>query len=676
MTKTVKRLTALILSLLMLLSLAACDKTPAASDAESADNPASADPSSDFWDDPSSSDPVTDDSSAEGPVQSGDSTTTPASSGSQTTKKPSDNSGSVSQVVVEKFTWPKIKATGKTVRVMTTKDVAESAEVKNKLKSQYGLTLTEEYVGWGELPNKLVASVQAQQAPDLVRYRSDNPDMPSFMVKNLVQPIDGLINFKEPAYKDLLSYYDQTKWGGKHYLLIGEPTLGTFVFYNKKLFNDYGVKDDPWKLYKEGKWNWDSFAAMALKFKDDTDGDGEQDRYGFTLSVPPSALLYTTGESFGKLDNANKKITNNIKSANLARAMNLLHELCFTKKSGLNQIATGYTAFHDNMAAMQVTEILNFSGMISSTGLASLAKKGQLGIVPLPKDPKANGNYYLCRLNGWFIPRTASNPMGAIAYNAVQQYYRTDKATVASTEAAMKKAGYTDEHITQLRANWTNGKPVFEFCPFIGYDSVWLSLQNQVAWATQIAQDASKVQATIDDIFTTEVEKQTGPKVIDNFEKYGTNTNTAINKYSPMTGGATTIAIYIDKKVKPYQGKYNGRIDYTLTGSDTYAALTRSINGSWDGNTKLTFWASSDGKGAQKMQVQIRSGGAPFNCMIEVPEGGKEFALNFSDFKLADWYPDKSAKLNLQSIDSLVFNFETKTTVKRSVYIDMIEAKS
>lgn len=662
--KNVRRFLALLLFVLLLLSMAACKKaTPI--DGSSPDGSAV----SSSVDAGSS---VTEEST--GVTDKG--TSVVSSSNNGTTKKTTAPKGGISNEVMEKFIWPKISTSNKTVRVMTTKDVAESAAVKAKLKEQYGLTLVEEYVGWGDIPTKLSAAVLASQGPDLVRYRSDNPDMPSFMVKNLVQPIDNYINFSEPAFKDLLSYYDKTKWGGKHYLLISEFTLGTFVFYNKKLFTEYGVKNDPWELYEKGQWNWDTFATMSAKFKDDTDGDGEQDRYGFTLSVPPSALLYTTGETFGKLDNVNKKVINNIKSANLARAMNQLHEMCFTKKSGINAIATGSSAFSDNLAAMSLTELLDFESMVLSTGLANMAKKGTLGIAPLPKDPKANANYYLCRLSGWFVPRTAANPKGAIAYNAVQQYFRKDKNGIAAMETTMKKAGYTNEHISHLRANWTGGTPVFEFCPFIGYDSVWKSLQNQVAWATQIAQDAASVQATIDDIFSTEVEKPTGPKVVENFEKYGTNTNTPINKYAPFPGGAETIKIFIDKKSGPYQGKYNGRIDYTLTDNHEFVALTRTLGSSWDGNTKLTFWAKSDGKGTQKVQVQIRSNNAPFSCTIDVPDTGKEFALNFKDFKLESWWPEKSAKLRLTAIDSLTFNFVEKAPTKRSLYLDMIEAKS
>lgn len=672
--KQAKTVLTVALVLLMLLSMAACGPAdPGESNAgpDNENNSATTTTvADDFWGDGDKTTTGSQPAGGEDPDPSGSSSTTKGAGGEsvKTTVKVT----TTTRATLDNFVFPKLSFKNKTVRVMTTSDVAAPKYVKDKLKSQYGLTLQEEYVGWSEIPTKLSAAVLGNQAPDLVRYRSDNPDMPSFIVKNLVQPIDEFVDLNNVIYKDLAGYYEQTKWNDKHYLLIDDITNGSFVFYNKKLFNDYNV-EDPWELYKAGKWDWDKFASLSVKFKDDTDKDGEQDRYGFTLNVPPSALLYTTGEAFGTLDNKNQTITNNIKSANIARGMSLLHDLCFTKKGGANVIATGAELFANSVAAMTISECMSIAEMTNQTAYTNLAKKGNLGIVPVPKDPKADSNYYLCRLTGWFIPRTAANPQGAIAYNAVKRFYAADSATIKSMESDLKKAGYSDLNIEQLYANWNYGKAVFEFCPFIGYNSVWLSLMEKTPWATQIAQDAPTVQATIDDIFTKEVEQPTGPKVVENFEKYGTSTTKAINKYSPFVGGSDQIEIFLDKKSGPYQGKYNGRIDYTITGDNTFAALSRTLNSSWLGNNRMTFWAKSDGKGTQMMQVQVRCGSAPFACNVEVTDEGKEFSLKLSDFKLADWYPDQTAKMDLSNISSIVFNFEGKKNEKRSVYIDMIE---
>lgn len=654
--KTQWKIVALILALIMLLPATACKGNEVSSSSAQSTDESAGTKSEIIWEEVSESEPSS---------QSGQSV-----GGNDVSKKPGPV-GTISRPVVTGFQFPKLTMKTNTVKVMTVDKITDQDRL-NKLKSQYGITLENIQVAWGELPLRLTAAILANDSPDAVIYRADNPDMPSFAIKNLVQPIDDYVDLNSSIYAFLKNFYKATSWGGKHYILINDYSRGSFVYYNTKLFKDYGV-EDPWTLYKQGKWDWNKFAEVALQFKDDTNNDGEQDRFGFVLGIPPSQLLYSTGEAYGTFDGENKQIINNIKSKNLARCMNFLHDLIFNKKGGLNAIATAEPYFKNGLAAMMFGE--GYGPYVGNTTLDYLASKGQLGIVPLPRDPNTDRHYYYCRISGYFIPKGAKNPAGAVAHNAVVLYMNQDKNQLEKQKEKMMARKYTDLHIEQLEENWKSNTPVLELTPFIGYDAVWLSFQNQVPWATQVANYEPIIAATLEDIYSTEVEAPTGPKVVEDFEKYGTSTTTPITRYVAGTGGSPDIKMYLDSK-SPYQGKYNGRIDYTISGTYEWAYISKSLNSTWKTNNTLTLWAKGDGKSDQTVIIQLKSAnGAPFKKAITLTGTGKVYSIPFSEFTLADWWPNKDDKLDIENMTEIGFLFEGKSE-KRSIYLDMIEAVS
>ncbi len=678
----IRKILMLVLVLSLLLITAACkpkDKLQDSSQDSSSESESSS-PGDDFWgtdsegDDTSdvdgSQDIWSDLDSEDGDTSDTDTDSTggdksPGQSGGSSTPKPTSP---VAPPITTDFKFPSLKFTTKTVKLMSV-DKIQDEVVINKLKSQYGLTMDYVHVGWHELPLKLSASILSSDSPDAVIYRSDNPDLPSFAIKGLVQPVTDYANLNDPMHSYLQSLYKDTNWAGKNYVLISGMGRGSVIFYNTKLFKDYGV-EDPWTLYKQGKWDWNKFAQVAAQFRDDTTGDGDQDRFGFVLHMPPSMLIYTTGESFGTFDGANQRITNNIKSPNIARTLNFLYDEIYTKKSGHPAIVTGGALFKNSMAAM----IFGEAHDIGNSNIEFIAKKSQLGIVPLPRDPQANKQYYFTRVSGYFIPTGAKNPMGTVALNSVFLFRNQDKDTLEEDRAKMMERKLTDLHIEQLEENWNKGTPVLELTPFLGYDSVWLSFQERVPWATQVAKDEPKIAAILSEIYETEVEAPTGPKVVDNFEKHGTSTSTAIGQYVPGSGGSPNIKVFLDSN-SPHQGKYNGRIDYETTGVYDWASVSKSLNSTWKTNNALTLWAKGDGKGEQKMVVQIRSSNnAPFNKEITLTNTGKVHVIPFSEFELADWWPDQGDKLNIEAMQEIGFLFDGKTSQKRSVYLDDIRA--
>lgn len=94
------------------------------------------------------------------------------------------------------------------------------------------------------------------------------------------------------------------------------------VIYNKDLMLEEGIDEEemPLALYKRGKWNWDTFAALAKKLTADTNKDGKIDRYGVNFWAA-TALVYSNGVAFVSIDKTGKGKLN-FDNAALQRALN------------------------------------------------------------------------------------------------------------------------------------------------------------------------------------------------------------------------------------------------------------------------------------------------------------------------------------------------------------------
>ncbi len=93
---------------------------------------------------------------------------------------------------------------------------------------------------------------------------------------------------------DLADYFPSiistAAYEGRYYGLpwIAQPVV---MFYNKALFDAAGMD------YPTLDWTWDDFEAAAEKLTQDTDGDGSNDQWGFTMNgwPPPQMFVWQAG---------------------------------------------------------------------------------------------------------------------------------------------------------------------------------------------------------------------------------------------------------------------------------------------------------------------------------------------------------------------------------------------
>ena len=566
----------------------------------------------------------------------------------------SPGNGSNGKKITGELAFPELTGlTGDKFTVFGT-SVSIGGEDKALLKTEYNLEPEYVNVPWEEQRTRLATLIMSGSSPDIALIGRSGYD---FITKDLAQSIDPYIDFSHPFYKDILDAYETTEWsGGKHYSLIRNKVKLGGMLYNTKMFDDAG-QPDPWTLYKDNEWTWDTFREMSRELAGDTNSDGENDVFAFGF-FRPQMFIHTTGKAWGSLNAQTMTVTNNVKDSDVARAMNLIYDMMYVDKTG-----TSSTECLKEFGEERLAMMLYDNTPIAQPEVIKVIKKGHAGIVPLPRDPKADGYYTYSYIADDIIPKGAKNPQAAVALNAVFRYRGMEKASAEKDEKLMRdEYGFTDLLLEQHNEIHKIGQgviPIFERMEMLGYNASWDCVYTGIPWATAIKERESEVNAWLSDLLEEqEVEAPTGPKNIELFESYPYTAGEPLStpKLYPVSDGSSNYTIYLDTAAK--EGKYAAKIQYDFSKEDvTYGGFKKNLNSTWNTNNTMTLWAKGDGK-PQNITISFTAGDVPWQYVLAVDGSeGQVYEIPFSDFTLPDWYEEEET-LDVTLLTSIYFTFD------------------
>lgn len=428
------------------------------------------------------------------------------SSDPETSTSKTSTSTTATQIEVEvpdEVVWPEIEVTNPVVKYLWWCDpsILENSNtwvyrMNETLKSKYNCHLEFVYSSYEELSTKAAQLVLSGNSPDMVTYKPQ--DYPNFLLKDIVQPVDDLVDFTEEHWAKVKDINDQYMWNNKHYLIVPSQATNYVTLYWKSLFEDAGLKT-PDQYYREGNWTWDTMLDLATKLTSDTDGDGYPDVWGF--ATHPTSFYQTTGEDLITINEG--VITNNLRNANLARAMKFLFDAGPDKHNVRTTDLTKWeTLFPRGQLAMLINE-----DYIQET-YVELIREGKVGVAPSPKDPKADKWYVPGKIEAVWIPKNAANPSGALAYMTVVMMSDQDPDMQDwSREISKKLYGYTDEQVDMLRE--VKEKATLVYPQYMGMGNFGNQGQWEMfgelytwnfPWETQVEKYYPVLQAEIDEV--------------------------------------------------------------------------------------------------------------------------------------------------------------------------------
>lgn len=429
----------------------------------------------------------------------------PDGSGAEDASAIVSNSASSGEEVVapEGVVWPEIEVTNPVVKYLWWLDPSMLNNpdtwiyrMNELLKDKYGAHLEIVSTSYEELPTKAAQMVLSQNSPDLVFYKPQ--DYPNFILQNIAQPVDKYIDFNDDNWSKVKEINDQFLWNGQHYLIVPSMVQNYITLYWKSLFEDAGLKT-PYEYYQEGNWNWDTMLELARKLTSDEDGDDNPDIWGF--AAHPMHFYQTTGVDLVTIENG--AVTNNLRSATLARAMKFLYDAGPQKYNvRTTDLSKWETLFPRGRLAMLLQE-----DYVKETYI-ELIREGKVGIAPAPKDPEADEYYIPGKIEASWIPNGAQNVAGAVAYMTVVMMNDQDPELIAwSREQTKQLYNFSDEQIQMFR---DMGKNLSLFYPqYLGMGNfgnqgqweMWGELYTwNLPWETEVEKFYPIFQAQIDEV--------------------------------------------------------------------------------------------------------------------------------------------------------------------------------
>ncbi len=235
-----------------------------------------------------------------------------------------------------------------------------------------------EYVGDYD-QNVIMGDIKSGNNPDLILHCNKFP----------LPATTGLTRaFTDEEYEQLAktcgSYYlDMCNYKGKSYGVVAPWSGGTLFYYNKTLFEQYGVKS-PKEYFMEDNWNWDTMEKCLTEITKDLDGNGSVDIYGcgsmFRVNRPFTRKLADDGKAVSLVRN----------SAEYKRYLEILYKGVHETKSMGDYSTMVTSATNPRPAtACQDAEWYNFAHLNQT-----LVNGDVIEVVPMPKFTNDSESWY------------------------------------------------------------------------------------------------------------------------------------------------------------------------------------------------------------------------------------------------------------------------------------------
>lgn len=314
--------------------------------------------------------------------------------------------------------------------------------VDGSSSEQYKIFTSETYGGEIEYVNcssgeayfdKLGTMIASDTSPDVVRY--EWLSYPMGMSKNMYESVDGLIDIETPLWEDMSDVINDFVYQGKHYYLPYRITPNFAINYNRKTIADAGLKD-PYDLYLENNWTWDTFRDLMIQWCNLSD-----DNIGY-CGTGGMSFVATTGTPLIDV-RADGTINNNAQDANVTRAMEFLSGLyrdglTYQKELGDWVSPELWATNSDRVLFLGMGPEWTYSaasGAIQNpTGVENdvCGVPSDFAFVPFPRDPSSDNYSIAYDTFGYMIPKGAKNIKGAVDWIQLNRVYQTDEGLAAT----------------------------------------------------------------------------------------------------------------------------------------------------------------------------------------------------------------------------------------------------
>jgi hypothetical protein len=310
-------------------------------------------------------------------------------------------------------------------------------------QTKYNGVITWYPTTWENRYNDLSTYVLGGEGIDF--FQRDETSLPKGVVSGMFEPIDDYIDINSSLYDDVRAGMDIYSFNNKHYAFVKSVVADSCVIYSKKTIEENGL-DDPWELYENGEWNWDTFSSMLEDFC-----DAENGYYGLDgwWSEKP---LYLSG-GVPAVSSVDGTLTLNLNDPQLEKAMNWMTSL-YTKGLVLDKSLFDWSTQVKNMGEGKELFFLcgTWTLMSDPSTWECQIPPEDVDWVPIPNAPDADIHWAPATCDGFCLCKGAANPLGVALYVECALVAAQDEGAMQVNEEKQKTDfKWTDELIAHYK---------------------------------------------------------------------------------------------------------------------------------------------------------------------------------------------------------------------------------
>ncbi len=273
----------------------------------------------------------------------------------------------------------------------------------------------------GENLSILDSMIAAGEQLDLFPYYPEY--FPQGVIKERFEPLDpyfDTLEYDSDLWHGIRSAAEEFSYNGQHYVLPYSMSDPLVLTYSRKVMEENGF-DDPYKLYSEGKWNWDVFMEMMEKFVAEPSSDWIP-KYGIAGSFG-QGVIPSAGKTVVSCENG--KLVSNIMSSEIQKAQELMNSI--SSKNLYRRDILG--SFPTNGCT------LFFADNGWSVGESNAANPDKdIMIVPFPKSGEASGYTFSGSYNARLLVKNSQKGEAAATYIKCERLAASDPNCLESAK--------------------------------------------------------------------------------------------------------------------------------------------------------------------------------------------------------------------------------------------------
>ncbi len=308
----------------------------------------------------------------------------------------------------------------------------------NVFRTKYGGEVQYYPTTWDSRYSDLSTYVLGGEGIDF--FPCDTAALPKGVVSGMFQPIDDYIDLDSDLWKDVSRAMEIYNFNGKHYEFVNSVSAENVVIYNKETMEANNF-EDPWEMYKEGTWNWDTFKDMLVSYVDE---DAEQ--YGLDGYWAEKAIFLSAGVP--SVESVDGTLTVNLMDPTVEKAQNYMYDL-WSNNLVINREVFDWAEQPQFMGeGKELFYIIGAWNVLSDPATWSTKiDPANLGLAPVPS-PDGSDPYQAATLDGWVLCKGAANPEGVALLAECTRFANTNDDAIAIGDAKTKEDyQWTDELI-------------------------------------------------------------------------------------------------------------------------------------------------------------------------------------------------------------------------------------